>query len=79
MGDRLQGLGQGGRAFGDAAQPHDGAGGMADLRLPLNPLAVLQLGPEPHVGVGGRHHLALHRQHPAGGGDGRFQAAGDGR
>ena len=52
---------------------------MADRRFPLDPLSVLQLGPEPNVGVGGRHHLALHRQHPAAGGDGRFEAAGDGR
>ena len=50
---------------------------MADVAFAVDPFAVLQLGPEAYVHIGGGHHLTLHRQHAAGGGDRRFQVAGD--
>ena len=79
MGDGLQGPGQGRRPFRDAAEPHDRALGLADAGFAFDPLAVFEFGPEAHIGIGGGHHLALHRQHPAAGRDRRFQAAGDRR
>ena len=50
---------------------------MADVAFAFDAFAVLQLCPEADIGVGGRHHLTLHRQHAAGSGDGGFQIAGD--
>ena len=52
---------------------------MADVAFTLDPITVFEFRPEPHVHIGGRHHLPLHRQHPTGGRDGGFQVAGDRR
>ena len=52
---------------------------MADLRLAFDAATVFQFSPEAHIGIGGRHHGALHSEHTAAGGDRRFEAARDRR
>ena len=79
VGNGFEGPGQGRRPFRDAAEANNRALGLADAGFAFDPLAVFEFGPEAHIGIGGGHHLALHRQHPAAGRDRRFQAAGDRR
>jgi len=54
--------GQGWRPLGVAASARWGL--VADDRDSPQPVAVLEFGQKPHIGRGGGHHLALHRQHP---------------
>ena len=79
IGDGFEGAGQGWRTFRQTAEPNDRAGGLADVAFTLDAIPVFKFRPEAHIDVGGRNHLALHRKHPTGRGDGCLQIAGDGR